>query len=195
MRHRYELNGAESHRSRLRASRPGSLEPMTDDALSMAVRLSRAPNLSRNLRFAPLPDGMNLVIRIAGGCEESCSQAAAQTGLDPQTVARMSMLYLLIVLFDQRSDSYRTLGLTTGATMDEIRDHKNWLLKWLHPDRNPNQWVGGLAVRVLGAWQELSSHPDTQQELQPEPEPLVAIDVQEPRRRRRLKGHIWVPLE
>lgn len=168
---------------RLSQRRPGMPDP--DDALTMAVRLYRSPGIARSIRRSPLPRGVILVIRVAAGCPISCAHAVAVTGIDEETIARIASLYLLVALFGQEADAQRTLGLAPGAPASEAQDHRNWLLKWLHPDRNRNQTLAGLSVRVLDAFARLVVlQPTVQAEAPPPAEP----------RRHRVHRRRWVPL-
>ncbi len=126
------------------------------------------------------------------------AQAVAQTGLDEQTVARIATLYLLVALFGEQFDPHRTLGLSVGSPADVVQDHKKWLLKWLHPDRNPNQNLAGLSVRVLAASAELaalkaSSVPTSTEVIRADASMAAAAHEAAPLRKRQLR-HVWVPL-
>jgi hypothetical protein len=35
-----------------------------------------------------------------------------------------------------------------------MREHMRWLLKWLHPDKNQNEWESVFTERVLKAWRD-----------------------------------------
>jgi hypothetical protein len=122
-----------------------------DDALSMAIDLYRSPGVAWTIRRSPLPSGVIFVIRLAAGCPESSSQAVESTGLESEDLSRIASLYLLVALFGQEVDPHRTLGVVPGVSLEEVNDHRKWLLKWLHPDRNRNQSLSGLSVRVLSA--------------------------------------------
>lgn len=180
------VRSAEKQLSRLpgvRAARRLFGVPEPDDALALAVRLYRSPGLARSIRRSPLPGGVILVIRIAAGCPTSCAQAVETTGLDEQSLTRIATLYLLVALFGEDADAHRTLGIVPGSPSEEVQDHRKWLLKWLHPDRNRNPALAGLSVRVLAA----SAHIATL----PPPEPIAAPEPKSELRRKRRR---WVPL-
>ena len=170
-----------------------------DDALTLAVRLYRSPGLARSVRRLALPPAVLLVIRVAAGCPISSAYAVAQTGLDEATVTRVASLYLLVALFGQETDPYRTLGLSTGAAAELVQDHRKWLLKWLHPDRNSNQNLAGLSVRVLAASAELAAQPVQPAApvvVQPEPVAAEPAPVAQPKSRgKRQLRHVWLPLQ
>ncbi|MBZ9937950.1 J domain-containing protein [Mesorhizobium sp. BR1-1-16] len=145
-----------------------------------------------------MPPEIILVIKIAAGCPISCAFAVAQTGLDEPALMRIATLYLLVVLFGQESDPHRTLGLAAGASPELVQDHRKWLLKWLHPDRNPNPNLAGLSVRVLAASAALAGAAAQLPVLAAEPQDAkaptpVGTEGAERRRKYQLR-HVWVPL-
>ncbi len=178
-----------------------------DNALTLAVRLYRSPGLARSVRRSALPPEVLLVIRVAAGCPIASAQAVAATGLDQPSVVRIAELYLLVALFGQEADPHRTLGVSAGAAAELVQDHKKWLLKWLHPDRNPNQNLAGLSVRVLAASAELAARPvevvvpaaaapPATPAAAPSAVPAAAAPVEPARpRRTRQQRHVWLPLQ
>lgn len=162
-----------------------------EDALGVAVRLYRSPGVARSIRRLPLAPDVLTVIRVAAGCPVASAHAVTKTGLDEATLAQVAGLYLLVALFGQDNDAHRTLGLAASATAAEIQDHRNWLLKWLHPDRNRNQMLSGLSVRVLDATAHVISLlpggvPDGGNAVQPR-------DGERAPKRRRQYRHFWAP--
>ncbi|HWJ72950.1 MAG TPA: J domain-containing protein [Kaistia sp.] len=145
-----------------------------------------------------MPPEIILVIKIAAGCPISCAFAAKQTGLDEPSLTRIATLYLLVALFGQDSDPHRTLGLAAGASQELVQDHRKWLLKWLHPDRNPNPNLAGLSVRVLAASAALagaaSQLPAPKAEPQGAVAPTPTAAERAERRRKHQLRHVWVPL-
>lgn len=43
------------------------------------------------------------------------------------------------------------LALPQNWSSQDVREHKRWMLKWLHPDRNPSAWEANLFHRVKEA--------------------------------------------
>ncbi len=126
-------------------------------ALDLALELTRTPTLATAMRARPLPPDTIVLIRIAAGCEETTVAAADLAGLPSQRVKEASTLYLQKVLFSSSSDSHRVLGVAPGASRKEMREHMKWLMRWLHPDRDPDEWESVFAARVLQAWREASA--------------------------------------
>ncbi|WP_139251615.1 J domain-containing protein [Kaistia soli] len=108
---------------------------------------------------------------------------------------RIATLYLLVVLFEQETDPSRTLGVPPGAPADLIQDHRKWLLKWLHPDRNANSNLAALSVRVLAASAALSGAGQTLPVPSIQAETVAApVTADHPEQRRKHKfRHVWVP--
>ena len=129
-------------------------------ALDIAHDLFRRPLMARLVQAAPLPPGMLEVIKIAAG------EAPAREGLllpdsqTAETTRQAAVFFLQQALFQEAGDDFRVLGLGRGATPEQIREHKRWLLKWLHPDRNPSKWESQLFLRVARAAETLEKRGD-----------------------------------
>jgi hypothetical protein len=170
-------------------------------ALDFALELARMPTLASAMQARPLPPDTLVVIRIAAGCAETTSEAAAAARLSEESVKEAAILYLQKVLFAPGSDCHRILGVAPDAPRNVVRHHMRWLMRWLHPDRNPSEWESVFAARVLSAWREAGSQmllrrrddgvplpldPEERPERQPRnPQGLrqrwVAVPLQEPR--------------
>lgn len=126
-------------------------------ALDQALALIELPLLARVMRRRPLPQGVLLLIKIAAGCPETARHVGELTSAEPARVRKAAVLYLQTVVLDVGADNYRLLGLPRDAALPQLREHMHWLMKWLHPDRAPDEWESASAHRVLAAWQELKS--------------------------------------
>ncbi|HEY9147029.1 MAG TPA: J domain-containing protein, partial [Thiobacillus sp.] len=124
-------------------------------ALDQALAFWRAPALLANARHRPLPDDVLDVVRIAAGDSNAAGQGAEATGADPGELTEAAAFYLQQLLFAPGTDSYRVLGVNPGADDARIKEHYRWLVRWLHPDRNPDEWEALYADRVNRAWQDL----------------------------------------
>lgn len=111
-----------------------------DAAWQQARALHDAPERLFACRAAPLPAGMTELLRGASGGGPEAALAAA---------------YLTAVCLYPGSPPWRCLGLAPGADPALAKEHHRLLIKWLHPDRNPE--ARHLAERVNGAWQALKS--------------------------------------
>lgn len=54
-------------------------------------------------------------------------------------------------------DPYKTLGLKTGASADEIRRAYRRLVKKYHPDRNPSPTAAAQFIEIQSAYEQLTS--------------------------------------
>ncbi len=109
-------------------------------AWQQARALRDAPEILFALRAAPLPEGMTALIRLASGDGPEADTAGA---------------YLQAVCLYAGSPPWRCLGLVPDADPALAKEHHRLLIKWLHPDRNPEAQV--LAERVNAAWQALKA--------------------------------------
>ena len=122
-------------------------------AIDQALLLQKQPGLAAAFRQAALPDGMAVLIRLAsdeGGRRKDLAQLLE---LDEGNLQSAATEYLLSICLYPGSDDLRTLGLNPSADLGMAKDHHRLLLKWLHPDRNPDNQV--FAERVNQAWSAL----------------------------------------
>lgn len=159
-------------------------------ALDLALDLARMPALARALREQPLPSDTLVLIRIAAGCEETTRQAAARTGAQPGALREAAVYYLQQVLFSAASDSHRVLGVQPGAPRPQIREHLKWLMKWLHPDQDPDGWESVFAERVIRAWRDVGAEAAEQ----PFAAPVPVAQAPSHRRSRRARRIPWIAL-
>lgn len=131
-------------------------------ALSAAVDLLRIPSQARKMRSAPLPPGILLLLRLAAEDGDARLDAEKITTRARESHRDAAIFFIEQILLASSSDAYRVLGLDRTATIAEMRRHMAYLLRWLHPDRNTDPHKGRLARRVLLAWNELRSAPQTQ---------------------------------
>ncbi len=160
--------------------------------LDLALNVARMPTLAAAMRERPLPPDTLVLIRIAAGCVETAREAAEITGMQPGSLREAAVFYLQQVLLADGSDSYRVLGVLPEATRTEMREHLRWLMKWLHPDRNPNDWESVFAERVLKAWRDAgSARPEAERAHVRSPEPRDRRSRRHGRRARQIR---WIAL-
>ncbi|ODS63003.1 MAG: hypothetical protein ABS41_07470 [Arenimonas sp. SCN 70-307] len=124
-------------------------------ALEQALAYWRAPALLAAARQRPLPDDVLEVVRIAAGDRVTAEFAAAALGTSADELCEAAPFYLQQLLFAPGASSYRVLGVNPDAPDARIKEHYRWLVRWLHPDRNPDEWEALYADRVNRAWQDL----------------------------------------
>jgi hypothetical protein len=144
----------------------------TLNALDIALQLYRQPALARRVQRNGLPPRVLSLIKIAAGSEEELALPVAHTPGEIREIREAAIFFLQNCLFQAGGDSYRVLGVEHGAPIEEIRRHKRWLLKWLHPDLNRNTWEAAYLQRVLAAWNDIAGDA-TMPETLPAPEALM----------------------
>jgi hypothetical protein len=127
------------------------------DALEHALELHARPGALATLRQRPLPDAVLLLIRIAAGDRQAIQDAAIRTSVGTRALTDAAVMYLRQVLFDADADNYRLLGVRADAGEDAFKEHYRWLMRWLHPDRDPDRLGEADAQRVNRAWHVLRS--------------------------------------
>jgi DnaJ-class molecular chaperone len=79
------------------------------------------------------------------------------TGRSRDVVRQASTFFIEQILFAPDTDSYRVLGASRQASASELRSNVALLLRWLHPDLDP-QGVRSIFVgRVTAAWNNLKT--------------------------------------
>jgi hypothetical protein len=126
-------------------------------ALKIAIDLMHVPSQVRVLRSEPLPDDVQVLLRIAAGENEAASAAVSSTGRSPKVVWQAATFFIEQILFAPESDSYRVLGATPQASSSELRRNVALLLRWLHPDLDPDRDRSIFINRVTAAWNELKT--------------------------------------
>lgn len=124
-------------------------------AIEQALALLRAPALLAAVRQRPLPDDLPQLFRLAAGDDALYRQIESATGEPRAQLEEAAIFYLQQVLFAPGADSYRVLGVAPDAADEQIKQHFRLLQRWLHPDRNHDEWDAVYADRVNRAWQDL----------------------------------------
>jgi hypothetical protein len=103
------------------------------------------------------PPGVDLLLRIAAGDEAATSEAAAMTGRSRDVIRSAAGFFIEQLLLCPDADSYRVLGLIPAATNAELRRNMALLMRWLHPDLDPQGQRSIFASRVALAWNDLKT--------------------------------------
>jgi hypothetical protein len=104
-----------------------------------------------------LPDGLDVLLRIAANDANTIQQAAEWLGRPPETIRQAAAFFIEQILFSPEADSYRVLGTTLQASNGELRRNMALLLRWLHPDLDPYGERSVFARRVTRAWNDLKT--------------------------------------
>jgi hypothetical protein len=128
------------------------------DAMDFALLAFRQPGFQFDPEsFVAFPDVLS-VLKAAAGDSETLDHLSIFKNAMPEQLQTAAQFCLRHVIAASIRDPHQALILKSWAEEQNIRDHKRWLLKWLHPDRNPNKWetnlfsiVNGAASQLLGA--------------------------------------------
>lgn len=142
---------------------PGSGHGAVAESVSLALAFHRSPAQFPDLLHghAPLPAGMGVLLRLAGGALPQ-AEGIGQPFVAADELQAAAKFFIEQVLLAHDADYYRTLGVGEAATLDEIKEHHR-LLMWLyHPDRgnNTDEWRDIFATRINLAYTTLR-HPES----------------------------------
>jgi hypothetical protein len=126
-------------------------------ALRVAIDLLHVPSQVRLVRSEPLPRGVPALLRIAAGDDAAEREAADLTVRSRDVVRRAAAFFNVQILFDPDTVCYRVLGSAPQASAGELRSNAALLLKWLHPDRDPQGERSIFVSRVTEAWNNLKT--------------------------------------
>jgi hypothetical protein len=126
-------------------------------ALEAAFYLMQSPSRVRFIRSRPLPDGVDVLLRIAANDADTIRQATQWLGRSPETIQQAAAFFIEQILFFPDADSYRVLGTTLQASNGDLRRNMALLLRWLHPDLDPHGERSVFARRVTRAWNDLKT--------------------------------------
>lgn len=129
---------------------------MSQHSIQVALELAQKPWLARQSSSQPLREDILDLIKLAAGCNDTCRELQRVTGRSPEVLRQVATHYLHVALFFPGASSTRILGLPEGATRATMIEHRRWLIKWLHPDRNDDVWETAHLARVMMAWDELN---------------------------------------
>lgn len=130
------------------------------DAVDLALACYRAP-LAHQERFAasaPLPAGMDRLLKLASGSPALLDYVARRTGAPLDQLREAARFLVQQLCFARGACHYRVLGLEPGAPLAQIKEHHRRLISLYHPDHaiGCERWTEGYAARINEAWTVLS---------------------------------------
>lgn len=126
-----------------------------NEAFDLLLGVYRSPTRAALLPGRALPAQLHDVLRLAGGDAEAVAAGREATGLDEAELAEAAALLLQQLLFFDGADHYRVLGVEADAEAEDLKRHYRALMRWLHPDRDPDNLNSVFAERVNRAWSTL----------------------------------------
>jgi hypothetical protein len=125
-------------------------------ALRIAIDLLNVPSRARSLKSRALPQGVDLLLRIAARDQEAEQAAAESAGRPPIIIREAATFFIEQILLAPDSDNYRVLGASRDAPIAELRRNMALLLKGMHPDMG-DEVRSLFAHRVISAWDALKT--------------------------------------
>lgn len=119
-------------------------------AIDQALLLHQNPGLAEEFKRNALPDGMATLIRLVSDEGGRRRDLAVMLGIDEAVLQAAAIGYIQNVCLYPGSGDARSLGLNSTADLKAVKEHHRLLLKWLHPDRNPDHRE--LAEHVNRSW-------------------------------------------
>ncbi len=126
-------------------------------AIRAALDLYNTPPLVREVRAAPLPAEMEPLLLLVAGDEAALKQAEDQTARPRDTLVNAAAFFVEQILLDPDADHFRVLGANRSASTADLRKHMALIMRWLHPDMDPDGDRSVFATRVIRAWQVLKT--------------------------------------
>lgn len=127
------------------------------DLVAKALGYYRDPLRYPELQRVELPEGMDVLLRIAAGSPGSAEPFVQSTGAAVDDLRKAAEFFVQQTLFCRGASHYRVLGLHPGADPTQVREHYRLLMKLFHPDRAKvvDSWVDSYARRVNEAYNVL----------------------------------------
>lgn len=126
-----------------------------NEAFDLLLGVYRSPTRAALLPGRALPAQLYDVLRLAGGDAQAIAGGREATGLDEAELAEAAALLLHQLLFFDGADHYRVLGVEADVDAEDLKRHYRALMRWLHPDRDPDNLNSVFAERVNRAWSAL----------------------------------------
>jgi hypothetical protein len=149
------------------SSFPPEMNELAPNAIDVAVAVYKQPNQFTVPKPGKYPRSMLDVIKSAAGDEATIETIAERLGMPRETVVQICKFYLQKLLTAGNRHPLHMLVLDVGATAEDIKDHKRWLLKWLHPDRNPSKWESALFLTIGKAVLQLETGQTSKDAMSP----------------------------
>ena len=126
-----------------------------NSAVTDAINVFKQPARLHGLWKHGLPFDTLQVIKIAAGDADSVAAAAMDRNVEEAKLREAADFYLRQMFLQAGPSRHRLLGLAPQAGLEELRTHRRWLLKWLHPDRAGSKWRAAYFKQISDAAKSL----------------------------------------
>jgi hypothetical protein len=126
-------------------------------AVREALYLTAIPSHCGQLRNAPLPDGLDALLRIVADDGDAIERYARHLEKTPAELRDAAAFYLEQIILTPGADSYRVLGTQRHAPATELRRNLVLLCRWLHSDICEDLPRSIFFLRVMQAWNDLKT--------------------------------------
>ena len=133
------------------------MSKVTTKAIEVALAVYKQPNQFVVPKTGNYPLFMLDVLKSAAGDEATLQKHSDDLDVSTEQISQACKFYLQKLCASAGGDPLRMLALDVSAAQSDIRDHKRWLLKWLHPDRNPSKWEAKFFMAVNQAAQQIET--------------------------------------
>lgn len=115
----------------------GGRNSETSAIVALALALHHSPPRHAELirGGATLPPSVGVLLRLAGGAPPQEMDPELATLAPPSELRSAALFFIEQVLFQRDADHYRLLGLSQGATPEQVKEHHRLLMRLFHPDR------------------------------------------------------------
>lgn len=128
-----------------------------ETAIRLALDLMHMPSRVWQGRAGRLPDGMELLLRVAAGDQEAVDHAAGLTARTGATLHAAAAFFVEQILLADDADSYRVLGAGPESSPAELRRNMALLVRHFHPDVAPAFDVSVFTGRITRAWDDVKT--------------------------------------
>lgn len=129
-------------------------------AMEQVFILQNNPDAIYDMRQAPLPEGISTLMRLASSSGDLLNDVSQTLAIEADVLHRYISDYLVAMCFYANAQPERILGLNNAKNIPLAKEHHRLLLKWLHPDKNPDFKIYAEQVNQAWAWLKIQ---DSQQ--------------------------------
>jgi hypothetical protein len=126
-------------------------------AVRAALYLIAIPSNCGQLRNAPLPDGVDALLRIVANDGDAIERYAERLEKTSTELREAAAFYLEQMILAPGADSYRVLVTQPNAPATELRRNLVLLCRWLHSDICEDLPRSIFFLRVMQAWNDLKT--------------------------------------